>query len=426
MKIIAFEKSSTAAAAGLQVGDDIIKINGAQIRDAIDFQFHVSDELLTIEVIRANELLVFEIDKDFDDSLGIIFEETKFRCCGNHCIFCFVDQNPSGLRESLYFKDEDFRLSFLYGNYVTLTNVGRSDLQRIVTQRLSPLYISVHSTNLEIRKLLLGLTKDDRLLQKIEFLAKHGIEMHAQIVLCPQINDGDPLTKTILDLARYYPNLKSIAIVPVGLTRHRNQLYPLQPVTAAIAKTVIEQVETLARQFKQQHDEHLVYLADEFYLLAGCEVPPADRYEGFPQLENGVGMVRDFIDRWQEQIPLLPHRIRHAKKLTLVSGVLAAPVLEQWLLPRLNRIENLTARIAAVTNHFYGSGVTVSGLLTGQDIFEQLRHDAASDWLFLPANCLNYEGKFLDDWTPEQLSEQLKTPIEIVGNDFIAAVEKLS
>lgn len=425
MKIIWFEKHSTAAAAGLQIGDDIITINGQPIRDAIDFQFHVSDELLTIEVVRGAETLLFEIEKNVDDSLGIVFEATKFRCCGNNCIFCFVDQNPPGLRQSLYFKDEDFRLSFLYGNYVTLTNVSRSDLQRIVAQRLSPLYISVHSTSLEIRKLLLGLNKDDRLLEKIRFLTDHRIEIHAQIVLCPQINDGDPLHQTIRDLEQFYPYLKSIAIVPVGLTRHRQRLYPLQPVTAAIANTVIHQIEALARQFKQQHEDYLVYLADEFYLLAGSEVPPAHRYEGFPQLENGVGMVRDFIDRWQEQMPLLPHRIRHAKRLTLVSGMLAAPVLEQWLLPRLNQIEGVTASVAAIPNRFYGPGVTVSGLLTGADIFQQLRRRPKSDWVFLPANCLNYDGKFLDDWTPEGLATKLDTNIEVIDTDFLAVFEKI-
>ena len=201
MKITAIELDSIAAAEGLQIDDDLTKINNQPIRDEIDYQFHASDEFLEIEVIRNGKCHIIEIEKDYDDSLGIIFEETKYRCCGNKCIFCFIDQNPSGLRESLYFKDEDFRLSFMYGNYVTLTNVSKSDLQRIVEQRLSPLYISVHSTDLEIRKQMLGIKKDDHLLEKIRFLTENRIELHAQIVLCPAINDGASLVKTIGDLA---------------------------------------------------------------------------------------------------------------------------------------------------------------------------------------------------------------------------------
>ncbi|MDZ7376620.1 MAG: DUF512 domain-containing protein, partial [candidate division KSB1 bacterium] len=282
MKIIGFENNSLAAEAGLQVGDDLTKINDHQIGDELDFQFYASDELLEIEVLRDGERFIFEIEKDYDESLGIIFEETKFRCCGNHCIFCFVDQNPQGLRPSLYFKDEDFRLSFLYGNYVTLTNVSRSDLKRIVRQRLSPLYVSVHSTDLTIRKLLLGITKDDHLLEKIRYLVEHRIELHAQIVLCPGINDGQGLQRTIDDLARFYPQLKSVAIVPVGLTRHRQGLYQLASVTPAFAAALIDQVEPISEHFKQIWDDYFVYLADEFYLLAAQPLPLAQRYEDFP------------------------------------------------------------------------------------------------------------------------------------------------
>lgn len=425
MKIIAFEKNSAATEAGLKSGDDLIKINGNPIRDEIDFQFHASEEFLEIEVIRNGESYIFEIEKDYDDKLGIIFEETKYRCCGNDCIFCFIDQNPKGLRESLYFKDEDFRLSFLYGNYVTLTNVSRADLKRIAEQRLSPLYVSVHSTDLEIRKLLLGIKKDDHLLKKIRFLSDHRIELHAQIVLCPAINDGAGLTKTIADLAEFYPQLKSIAIVPVGLTKHRQNLYPLQPVTAAYSKSLLVEIEKIAQQFKQRWDDYFVYLADEFYLLAGEELPGADRYEEFPQVENGVGMMREFIDRFEEQSLRLPHRIKSRRELTLVSGVLAAPIIDRVVIPRLNLIQNLTARIQIIKNEFYGERVTVTGLLTGQDIFNQLRRQKIGDILVLPANCINFDGIFLDDWTPAMLQTKLQRPIEIIDNDFISMIQKL-
>jgi len=425
MKILDFEKQSTAAEAGLKIGDDLIIINEEPIRDLIDFRFHVADEILDIEVLRQGKTLFFEIEKDYDDSLGIIFEEIKYRCCGNECIFCFVDQNPIGLRESLYFKDEDFRLSFMYGNYVTLTNVSRPDLKRIVEQRLSPLYVSVHSTDLEIRKFLLGLKKDDHLLDKIRFLSENRIELHAQIVLCPAINDGKSLNKTIDDLAEFYPQLKSIAIVPVGLTRYRQNLYSLKPVTPAYAASLILQMEKIAQQFKQRWDDYFIYLADEFFLLAEMELPPAERYDEFPQIENGVGLARDFIDRFEEQSSHFPHRIKTSLELTLVSGVLAAPIINRWLVPRLNKIENLTAKVQTIENQFYGNSVTVTGLLTGQDIFNQLRDQASSDIILLPANCINFDGLFLDDWTPAMLQAQLQRPVKISDNDFVALIQKL-
>lgn len=425
MKIIGFDTDSLAADAGLEIGDDVLKINGFPCRDIIDYQFHSADEELEIEIVRNDEPWIFDIEKDFDDSLGIIFEDTKYRSCGNNCIFCFVDQNPPNLRSSLYFKDEDFRLSFLYGNYVTLTNVSKKELARIVEQRLSPLYVSVHSTDLATRKLMLGLKKDDRLLEKIQFLAENHIELHAQIVLCPGINDGENLIKTIHELAAFYPQLKSIAIVPLGLTRHRDKLYPLKPVTADFSKNLIKTIDPIAQNFKSQYDDYFVYIADEFYLKANADLPPAERYEEFAQIENGVGMTRDFIDRFKEQIPSLPHRISHPLSMILVSGVSASPVLKKWVEPHLNKIENLTVSVQTIKNEFYGPSVTVTGLLSGQDIFTQLKNNAHGDIFVLPSNCLNFEGIFLDDWTLEDLQSKLKRPVEVVEGDFISLFEKL-
>lgn len=425
MKIIDFEPNSLAAEAGLKIGDDLIIINDEPIRDLIDFRFHVADEILDIEVLRQGNTLFFEIEKDYDDNLGIIFEEIKYRCCGNDCIFCFIDQNPKGLRDTLYFKDEDFRLSFLYGNYVTLTNVSQNDLKRIVAQRLSPLYVSVHSTDLDIRKLLLGLKKDDRLLKKIEFLADSDIELHVQIVLCPSINDGESLTKTIDDLAQFYPMLKTIAIVPFGLTKHRENLYPINPVTPDYASDLIARIEPIARQFKKKRKDYFIYLADEFYLLAGMELPPAKRYEEFFQIENGVGMTRDFLDRFQEQSRHFPHRINTSRSMTLVSGQLAAPVISRWVVPVLNRIENLHVNLMTVPNNFYGTSVTVTGLLTGQDIYMELSRHELGDVIVLPANTLNFDGIFLDDWTLELLQKKLGRHVEIVDVDFDELLKKM-
>lgn len=425
MKILKFEKQSSAAETGLKIGDDLIIINEEPIRDLIDFRFHVADEILDIEVLRQGETFFFEIEKDYEDNLGIIFEETKYRCCGNDCIFCFIDQNPQGLRNSLYFKDEDFRLSFMYGNYVTLTNVSQNDLKRIVAQRLSPLYVSVHSTDLDIRKLMLGLKKDDHLLKKIKFLAESNIELHVQIVLCPSINDGESLNKTIDDLAQFYPMLKTIAIVPVGLTKHRKHLYPINPVTPDYASDLIARIEPIARQFKKNRKDYFIYLADEFYLLAGIELPPAKRYEEFFQIENGVGMTREFIDRFQEQSQHFPHRINISRSIALVSGQLATPVISKWVVPALNAIENLDVRLVTVPNNFYGASVTVTGLLTGQDIFAELSKHPLGDIVVLPANTLNFDGIFLDDWTIEMLRDKLERPIEVIDNDFDGLIKKV-
>lgn len=418
MKITDFEQKSKAVEAGFRIGDNIVKINGHPIRDLIDFQFHVSDEHLEIEVIRNDEHRFFEIEKDYDNYLGIIFEDTQYRCCGNKCIFCFVDQNPGGLRDSLYFKDEDFRLSFIYGNYVTLTNVSRSDLSRIVEQRLSPLYISVHSTDPEVRNLMLGLKKDDYLLDKIQFLSKNNIELHAQIVLCPAINDGESLNKTIRDLAKFFPQLKSIAVVPVGLTKHRSNLYPLRPVTPDYARVIIWQLEKVARKFKQKWGRYFVYLADEFYLLAKQDLPSAECYEDFPQIENGVGMMRNFIDRFEEQSQDFPHRIKNQRSLTLVSGMLASPMINRHVVTRLNKVENLSVNLITIENNFYGNSVTVTGLLTGQDIYQQLRDQSLGDIIILPANCLNHDVIFLDNWTIEMVQNGLHRPVEIIDFNF--------
>ena len=369
---------------------------------------------------------VFEIEKEFDDSLGIIFEDFKYKHCGNKCLFCFVDQNPAGLRKSLYFKDEDYRLSFLYGNYVTMTNITKKELQRIVDLRLSPLYLSVHSTDVEVRKYLLGIKADDHLLEKIHYLVKNKIELHTQIVLCPGINDGEHLIKSVNDLTQFYPFVKSIAIVPVGLTQFRHRLFPLKAVSASEARQVIFAIDQLAENYKKDYGDYLVYLADEFYLKAKEKIPIAQRYEQFPQMENGVGMARAFIDSFQEQSLNFPHRISRDKSATLVTGECAASILKKFIMPRLQQIENLHVSLAVIKNNFFGNAVSVSGLLTGQDIAGQLTHSELGDLVLLPANCLNFEAVLLDNWTPQQIEKKLNKPVVFVENDFLALLEKLN
>lgn len=418
MKIIRVEPGSLADELELQVGDDLQRVNHALIQDQIDFQFHASDDFVELEIGRAGETLIFEVEKDFDEPWGIEFESMKFRHCGNHCIFCFVDQNPKKLRAPLYFKDEDFRLSFLYGNYVTLTNFSQQDTGRIAEQRLSPLYVSVHAVDLDVRKKLLGIRHDDHLLEKLEFLVSHGIQIHAQIVLCPGYNDGAVLEETITRLSAFFPTLNSIAIVPIGLTRHRSELTTMQAVTPEIARQTIRLGESLADTFQKKWQHHFVYLADEFYLLGNIPLPDAARYDDFAQFENGVGMIRIFLDELPEQVAGFPERLAVPKSITLITGKLAEPVLKASILPKLNQVKNLQANLLAVENQFYGESVTVSGLLTGQDIFHALCKVESGDEVFLPQNCLNFDKLFLDDWTLEKLAQKLQRKVTVIDNDF--------
>jgi len=409
---------SIAAESGIQIGDDVVAINDQKIRDIIDYRYFISDEILQLEIIRAGKSLFFDIEKEADEDLGISFKPIQYKCCGNKCIFCFIDQNPPNLRPNLYFKDEDFRLSFLHGNYVTLTNISKADLQRIVTQRLSPLYVSVHAINPAVRSYLLGLKKDDRLLEKIKFLTENHIELHAQIVLCPTINDWEILDQTIFELAKFYPDLKSIAIVPVGLTKHRATLATLKAADAEYSKQIIQKYDPIADQFKQQFDNYFLYLADEFYLSADVPIPETNRYEDFYQYENGVGMMRNFMDLFFEQSKFFPKSIKKSQRIQIVTAELAQPFFEKTIIPRLNAINGLTATLAVVKNFFYGTSVKVTGLLTGSDIFNQLKNREPHDLVILPENLLNVDGLLLDDWTVNELEQKLNLPIKAMGLNF--------
>jgi putative radical SAM enzyme (TIGR03279 family) len=417
MIIASIENNSIAQQLGLKIGDKLRSINGHVINDIIDYRFYSSDEKIEIEIDRNGEIALFSIEKDYDEELGILFVPRKYRCCGNKCIFCFVDQNPPSLRPHLYFKDEDFRLSFLHGNYVTLTNISNADLHRISEQRLAPLYISVHATDVKVRTLMLGLRKDDNLLQKIQFLVEHNIELHAQIVLCPDINDGKILDQTITDLVPFYPMLKSVAIVPVGLTKHRKNLYPLYPATPQYATTLIEKLEPITYEFKKEIDSYFVYLADEFYVLANDKIPTASRYEDYYQYENGVGMLRYFIDNFNNKKQFFPKETS-GKTITIVTGELAGPFIDSTIIHTLNSIKGIEAHLVIIPNHFYGSNVTVSGLLTGTDIYNALEKLPKSDLILLPKNCINNDGLFLDDWTLDRLTHELNQTIKVVEDNF--------
>lgn len=408
---------SIAAEMELAPGDRLISINGTQVRDFIDLRFLETEENLSIEVITAGgEEWVLDVEKDYDQDLGLEFADGGFgrtTRCSNRCVFCFVDQMPPAMRKSLYIKDDDYRLSFWSGNFITLTNVGEQELERIARQRLSPLFISVHTTNPALRELMLGNKQAGLIMEQLKFLASAGIEMHAQVVLCPGINDGRELENTVADLAGLWPSVSSLAVVPVGLTQFRDSSYPLRTVTPAEAKQLVRWVTLKQDEFLDSLDNPFVFASDEFYLLAGEQVPPSELYAGFPQLENGVGLVRLFWEEWEEVEQDLPLEVE-PHEVSLATGVLGAMVMRQ-VAARLNTIKGLKVHLKTIENHFFGQGVTVTGLITGQDLINQIDSRMIGDLLVLPAVMLKQEEHlFLDDLTVTDVAEQLITRVAVV------------
>ena len=424
MKILKISKGGFAEELGLLPGDDIKSINGRLIKDTIDFQFWGNDDLIEMVVQRGNDEYLYEIEDGIEGDFGAEFDQMKYKCCGNKCIFCFVDQNPKELRSSLYFKDEDYRLSFLYGNYVTLTNTSKQNLKRIAEQRLSPLYISVHAINVDVRKKMLGLKGDDHLLEKIKFLYENRIEMHAQVVLCPGINDGPILNETINTLSEFYPYVKTVAVVPVGLTKHRKELFQIKPVDKKLALNIIEWSDKLSQKFYGEFGSNFIYIADEFYLMSGQKLPDAQRYEDFAQIENGVGLTREFLDEFQNDRKSFPKKVK-PQKWTVVTGEMASTFFSSEIIPELNKIEGLDVQLKVIKNEFYGGGVTVSGLLVGQDIASQCKNNDLGDVLILPPNCLNYNRLFLDDWDIDKLHDKLDVLIRQPQVGFLELLENI-
>jgi len=425
MKITAVEPAGIAGALGIREGDELLEINGRRVMDSIDYRFHESDAALTLRVARNGEVTIFDIEKDDGEPLGLEFEEMKVLSCGNDCIFCFVDQNPKGLRTGLYFRDGDYRLSFMYGNYTTMTNAGPAILQRIIDQRLSPQYISVHVTDRTVRARLMGLKKDDRILEKIALLHDNGIDMHTQIVLCPGINDGEILERTVRDLYRYHKRVVSLAVVPVGLTDHRFGLSALTRIDGAYASRLLDAVEVWQKEFRKKIRRAFVYPSDEFYLLAGRALPPGAAYDGFPQIENGVGLVRSFLADFRRQSASFPERLRTRKRLTLATGELAAPFIVKSVAGRLARIGNLDVRVRVVPNVLFGRSVTVAGLLSGKCLYSALEGEDAGDLLLLPPDIVNADGLLLDDVTLPQVADRLRVPVMMYDGDWGAVFSAL-
>jgi putative radical SAM enzyme (TIGR03279 family) len=411
---------SIAAEIGFTPGDRLVKINGQKPRDLIDYQFLCADEVLDLEVLDPHgKSHQVEIEKDYDEDLGLEFDTALFDGliqCNNKCPFCFIDQQPPGKRESLYFKDDDYRLSFLYGSYLTLTNLTTKEWERIAAMRLSPLYVSVHATEPEIRSQLLKNNRAGQILDQLRWFRSQRLQIHAQVVLCPGINDGEHLDRTLRDLASFHqgeiPAVASVAVVPVGLTRFRPDLTELTPVTPEIARVVIDRVEALQQEFQQQFSSTFAWLADEWYLIAGRELPPSADYEDYPQLGNGVGSIRRFLDEFATEIEDWElTQIEPPQKYTWVVGN-AVEQAFQPIVKRLNQVPGLTIDLVAIASQYWGQQMTVTGLLTGQDLLHVLPGKDLGDRIFIPRVMLKHdEDKFLDDLTIGELAEKLQIPI---------------
>ncbi|MEL6927227.1 MAG: TIGR03279 family radical SAM protein [Cyanobacteria bacterium J06600_6] len=411
---------SIAEEIGFEAGDAIVSINQTQPRDLIDYRFLCSDEYLELEVVdTAGEIHEIEIEKDYDDDLGLEFETALFDGliqCTNRCPFCFIDQQPPGKRKSLYFKDDDYRLSFLYGSYLTLTNLPEKEWRRIEQMRLSPLFVSVHATEPEVRTRLLKNDRAGLIMSQFKWFQERRLQIHAQVVVCPGINDGEHLEQTLLDLASFHqgeiPAVASAAVVPVGLTRFRPDLEELSPVSQQKAIEVIAQVQELQNKFKQQFGSTFAWLADEWFLIARQDVPPESHYEDYPQIGNGVGSIRLFLKQFQNTAKeMLPKAIDQPRRFTWVVGN-AVEQAFQPLVAQLNEVEGLEINLIALNSQYWGQEITVTGLLTGQDLLAGLADQDLGEGILLPSLMLKHdETKFLDDLTVEDVSSQLHIPI---------------
>lgn len=406
---------SIAAEIGFEVGDRLVSINGTKPRDLIDYKFLCADEFLELEVLDAKgKTHKVEIEKDYDEDLGLEFETALFDGliqCNNRCPFCFIDQQPPGKRESLYFKDDDYRLSFLYGSYLTLTNLTQKEWKRIEQMRLSPLYISVHATEPEIRTRLLKNQRAGQILEQIKWFQKRRLQIHAQVVVCPGINDGIHLETTLRDLAKFHkgevPAVASVAVVPVGLTRFRPEEDELIPVTPEKAKEVIFQVQQLQTELQKKNRKNCIWLADEWFLIAGEDLPPESHYEDYPQIDNGVGSIRLFLRKFEEAAKSLPAKVTPERRLTWVVGN-AVEKAFQPILERLNKVEGLSVEMAAFPSQYWGQKITVTGLLTGEDLLLNLQGKDLGDGILLPSLMLKHgDTRFLDDLTVAEVSDKL-------------------
>ena len=430
-QIAEVRRDSPAAKAGIRPKDIIKELNHVELQDIFDYYYYADEASLDALIERPEQGVVrVHIEKEEGEDLGITFENglmDDYRSCHNKCVFCFIDQMPPGMRETLYFKDDDTRLSFLQGNYVTLTNMGKEDLQRIIHYRLSPINISVHATNPELRCRLLHNRFAGDIMEKIRMLSEAEIEMNAQIVLCKGLNDGEELERSIEELFQFYPYMRSLSVVPVGLTKYREGLEPLESFGKEDAQKVLSSIHKWQEHCYEKHGIHFVQASDEWYLLAGTSLPEEERYDGYLQLENGVGMLRLLQDEFLEALQKERRRLfGKPKVISIATGRLAAPMIQELCQTFMNKFPKITVHVYPIRNDFFGEKITVSGLITGQDLIAQLQGRPLGDKLLLPQNMIRCEEQdFLDDVTVEEVNRTLQVPVDIVkssGRDFVEAL----
>lgn len=432
VKIIEVEDRSRAAKAGVMADDVLVSIDGNEVNDVLDYRFYLAEKKIDLEVLRGEQRLHFVIKKGEYDDIGLCFETPlmdKKHTCKNGCIFCFIDQNPKGMRDTVYFKDDDSRLSFIHGNYITLTNLSDKDVERIVKMRFSPLNISIHTTNPELRVKMMKNKHSGDVLRYLSDFKNAGLSMCGQIVLCKGINDGEELLRSMRDLSEYFPNLSSVSVVPAGLTKFRDGLYPLTDFTPQEAAEVIDMIDLFADEHKRKLGSRLFFAADEFYLKAGRELPADSYYEDYPQIENGVGMLRSFseeLDSALRDIDFLSDSLRDERRVAIATGYASYPMILAAAQRIMSACEKIKIDVYPIKNNFFGESITVTGLITGKDIYEQLSGKLSCDELLISSTSLRYpEMDFLCGMTCEELREKLKVEIRVCENDgfdFLDAV----
>ena len=432
VKIEFVEKKSRAAKAGIVVGDVLCAINGREINDVLDYRFFLAEKEVTLTLLRNEKQIEVKIRKSQYDDIGLDFETPlmdKKHSCENKCIFCFIDQLPRGMRKTLYFKDDDSRLSFLHGNYITLTNLHDKDIDRIIEMHISPVNISVHTTNPELRVKMMHNKRAGEVLAYIKRLADAGISLCGQIVLCKGINDGEELERSLRDLSEFFPAMQSVSIVPAGLTRYREKLYPLELFTKEEASAVIDTVNSFGDKMMAEHGIRMFYPADELYLKAERALPDESYYDGYPQIENGVGMITSALAEFYDELNYIDEYIDEVKlprKVSVVTGVAAYPMVASMARALEEKVSGLEVNVYEVTNNFFGETITVAGLLTAKDIIEQTHGKDLGETLFFPENALRADGDmFLDDVSPEELSEKLGVTAIAGHNDGALFIKDL-
>lgn len=404
IKVAAVEADSDAERAGILPGDKILRINDAEIRDRLDFEFHRSGEFLDVEVMRGENLLSISVDRDPSQVLGIEPEVMKIHLCKNNCVFCFVHQTPKGMRKSLYVKDEDYRYSFLDGHFTTLSNMKESDWERVLEQKLSPIYVSVHCTDREMRAKLLKNDKIEPIMDRLRWLQDHNIDFHTQMVVIPDWNDREYLEKSLAELKPLYPSLLSISVVPIGLTAYRKNLPDLRAFTKEDAVDALERVERYGREALAETGENFIFASDEMYIAAERDMPPAEFYGDFSQYENGVGTIRTLIDDFARELPFLP-KAKPGWEITVLTAPLASAT-QRTILDTLKKEKGLQSELIVCENLTFGSSVTVTGLLCGKDFAAALEKSKGKGPVLIPPNALNRENLFLDDMGPADLEKR--------------------